>query len=279
MSGNVEQQTRQIHCASCGRNFRWAPELAGRTMKCPCGTALRVPAVVSCGGADDDFGEYDVAEPPPAPAPPAAAAVGLTAPAGSADAPHAAPGAPITIHLPPQRKRLRPEPRVDPETLDKPSTLRDWVVPSILIAIGVTLRFVEVTAASESPIHSAGPALATVVMKLVLSVGLMLAGMFLAVQLLEVCFIGALPRTAYKLVAIAVAPGALYGILTHVGGPVYGSILGTFASVVAFGLLFWLLMRLDLKDSGICVLMTWILITAANYAAYRAEGMIRDSWI
>ena len=39
------------------------------------------------------------------------------------------------------------------------------------------------------------------------------------------------------------------------------------------------LMRLDLKDTGWCVLITWIVVTAANYAAYRAEGLIRDTWV
>ena len=133
-------------------------------------------------------------------------------------------------------------------------------------------------AATKTPADF-GPAMGAVAMKLVLSVGLLLGGMFLVVQLLEVCFIGPLHRTAYKLVAIAVAPGALYGILSHVGGDVYGSMIGTFASLAAYGLLFWLLMRLDLKDTGFCVIVTWILITAANYAAYRAEGLIRDSWV
>jgi hypothetical protein len=114
---------------------------------------------------------------------------------------------------------------------------------------------------------------------LTLGVALMLGGMFLAVQVMEVCFVGSLARTLYKLVAIAVAPGALYGILTFLGGPTYGSMIGTFASVAAFGLLFWLLMRLDAKDTGICVLVTWILITAANYVAFRADGLLRDSWV
>lgn len=38
-------------------------------------------------------------------------------------------------------------------------------------------------------------------------------------------------------------------------------------------------MRLDLKDTGICVLVTWILITAANYFAYKVEGLLSDSWV
>ena len=59
----------------------------------------------------------------------------------------------------------------------------------------------------------------------------------------------------------------------------YGSMIGTFVSLAAYGLLFWLLMRLELKDTGWCVLITWIVVTAANYAAYRAEGLVRDTWV
>ena len=48
--------------------------------------------------------------------------------------------------------------------------------------------------------------------------------------------------------------------------------LGVFAGVLAYGLLYYFLLRLDLKDTSVCVLVTWILITAINYAAYRVQG-------
>jgi hypothetical protein len=55
--------------------------------------------------------------------------------------------------------------------------------------------------------------------------------------------------------------------------------LGTFVSLAAYALLFALLMRLDLKDTSVCVILTWIMVTAANYAAYRFEGLVRDAWV
>lgn len=296
MQANVDT-ARQVRCAACGRAFKWKPELSGRTMRCPCGTAVLVPArdaAKSGLDGDDDRGEYDFAEPAaPPPRKPAttlasaaAATVGLAAAAArSADAPPPSPSvatgaaAPITVDLPPQRKRLKQEPRVEVEDIAPPSTLRDIILPSLLIPVGIALRVIEVTVATGEPASGVAGVAAAVALNLALSVGLMLGGMFLAVQVMEVCFVGSLARTAYKLVAIAIAPGALYGILTFFGGPTYGSMIGTFASVAAFGVLFWLLMRLDVKDTGICVLVTWILITAANYAAYRAEGMLRDSWL
>src|SRR5688500_3785632 len=30
-------------CAACGKQFRWKPELAGKTLKCKCGSPLKVP--------------------------------------------------------------------------------------------------------------------------------------------------------------------------------------------------------------------------------------------
>jgi hypothetical protein len=107
----------------------------------------------------------------------------------------------------------------------------------------------------------------------------MIGGMFLAVHMMEICFLGPLSRTAYKLISIGIAPGALYGILSFMGGDTYGAMIGTFASVAAYAVLFWFVMRLDLKDTSMCVILTWILVTAANYAAYRAEGLMKDSWV
>lgn len=283
---------KQIRCTACGRAFKWKPQLVGRSVRCPCGTAMLVRDPAAPKPEGNDGGEYDFAE-QPAPPPPrkattvaalakAQAAVGLDAAAeGSADAPAplAPAAAPIKVDLPLQRKGLKPEPRCLPEDDAPPSALRDFVVPSMLIPLGIALRVVEVTVAGEHMVTGTAAVISAVAIKLALSVGLMLGGMFLAVQVMEVCFIGPLGRTAFKLVAIAVAPGALYGILTFLGGPMYGSMIGTFASVAAFGLLFWLLMRLDLKDTGICVLVTWILITAANYFAYKVEGLLSDSWV
>ena len=50
---------------------------------------------------------------------------------------------------------------------------------------------------------------------------------------------------------------------------------GVAASIAGYSLLFWGLMRLDLKDTSICVMLTWILVSMANYMAYRAEGMMK----
>lgn len=40
----AETDGPRFACPSCGRSYRWKPELAGRTAKCKCGGAIRVPA-------------------------------------------------------------------------------------------------------------------------------------------------------------------------------------------------------------------------------------------
>src|SRR5688572_13552381 len=38
-------------CAACGKQYRWKPELAGKAVKCKCGSAIRVPKEDPAGAA------------------------------------------------------------------------------------------------------------------------------------------------------------------------------------------------------------------------------------
>jgi hypothetical protein len=125
-------------------------------MRCPCGSAILVPT--PRGAGEEEAGEYDFAEPvarrpaayvapaaaAAASAAPAAALVGLAAAPGAADTPLPGAGPVIRADVPPQRRGLRPEERKCDDEIAPPSTLRDLVVPTVLILLGVGLRFVEV---------------------------------------------------------------------------------------------------------------------------------------
>lgn len=301
-----QQQLGQLTCTACGKRFRYKPDLAGKTVSCPCGARIMVPRVqMSAATAppppvympdDAPDREYDMGAPVAKRVTKAAPPVGLAAHAGAADEPFddddddvdfsgpaaTAPAPVKTVHvnLPPQRRGLKQEERKTDEPVFKPSTMRDWIVPSIVIGVGIVLRFIEVMApwATQNPMPI-GEAFTAVALKLFLSVFLMMCGMMLAVNVMEICFLGPMSRTAYKLLAIAVGPGALYGIISFAGGETYGAMIGTFVSVAVYLVLFWALMRLELWETGICVVVTWILVTAANYAAYRAQGLMQDSWV
>jgi hypothetical protein len=116
--------------------------------------------------------------------------------------------------------------------------------------------------------------------RVVLASGLMLLGMFLATALMEVTFVGSFKRSILRFIGIALGPCAIYGICTNgIGGDIAGSSAGVFASIIVYWLLFKLLMKLDLQDATVCTVVTWILVAFANYAAFRAEGIIRGTSI
>jgi hypothetical protein len=92
-----ESQKVKFPCSSCGREFTWKPEIAGKRAKCKCGAVLVVPKtrpVIEDEPApledDDAFGlagedDAEVAPPPPPPLPPTVKS-GKTAVAGRAGA-------------------------------------------------------------------------------------------------------------------------------------------------------------------------------------------------
>jgi hypothetical protein len=83
-------------CASCGKEYRWKPEIAGRKARCKCGqtltvpTAPRAPRVVEpppqaspLDWPDEPAADYAAPPPVPAPSGPACPACGAALPAGA----------------------------------------------------------------------------------------------------------------------------------------------------------------------------------------------------
>jgi hypothetical protein len=267
-----------ILCPSCGKQFRWKPELAGRRARCKCGGVIAIPAEpapkVEAEEADYDF----------APAEPQAPARNVPA---SADRPGLSPAAAAevlqrlgraTAEVPRGSERLLDDTPSVEETF-RLSVLRDVVLPSLLIVAGVALAFVEAMKAGPNPAPTVAAAMPVVAIKLALGVALVLGGMFLSVVVAEVCFIGPVGLTALKLTGIAVGVASVYGLLCYALGDTAGAAAGTFASVALYGVLYALLMRLDLKDTSICVIITWIVVTGANYIAYKVQGWRTESWV
>src|SRR5687767_12957477 len=64
----------KFSCASCGREFRWKPELAGKKAKCKCGAVVAVPTVAPSAAPAPAAVEHDpfdmAGEPEPVAAPP-----------------------------------------------------------------------------------------------------------------------------------------------------------------------------------------------------------------
>jgi hypothetical protein len=170
------------------------------------------------------------------------------------------------------------------EALFRPSTLRDIVLPTAMIAAGMFLAWLEVTRYSLHPAHEIGQMIAAIGLKIVLACALVLGGMYLAAMIGEVIFIGPLWRTIYKLVGIAIGCCAIYGTLSYSqttessSAATYAALLGTFASVAAYFVAYKFLMRLNVRDAAICTIITVILTSIANYLAYKLEGAQSGAW-
>ena len=262
-----------VSCSACGKKFSINPAANDRRLRCPCGQVMLVPAQSRQQGEDDP---YELAEEPaPAPATPKHNTI-----AASKDDVLARLGHTYVAQKklgPDEAETLEAERRLD-EMLD-PSPLREIWIPIGLLAVGLVLNYCDVMYTSRHAPHSAALGAMLALMRAGFSTALIVGGIFLCTVAFDVCIIGQFKRSILRICGIAIAPSALYGVLSYAIGDVAGSASGTLAAIVAYGLLFHFLLNLDLKDTAICVLVTWILITAVNYAAYKVQGVQTGSWI
>jgi hypothetical protein len=102
--------------------------------------------------------------------------------------------------------------------------------------------------------------------------------MFLLTTLADINFLGTFQNCILRFCAIAIGPSAVYASLTYtIGGDMAGPFMGAMASIALYGILFWGLMRLDLQDTSICVIVTFSVVMLANYFAFRFAGIIHGS--
>src|SRR5207253_11461064 len=47
----AETAQAKFSCPSCGRQFSWKPELAGKSAKCKCGATVKIPAQAPAASA------------------------------------------------------------------------------------------------------------------------------------------------------------------------------------------------------------------------------------
>jgi len=272
----ADQET--VACGACGKRFSVPSAATDRQIRCSCGQITRLPARrpvptpgAAAGQSPDDL--YDLADEPAEPMP------------RHADGPVSPEEVLARLgHAHIQKKHVEPDAQAlaaqrEIDQMLAPAPLREVVIPIVLIAIGLVLSDYEVMRATNRPPASMIEGVVIVLMRAALSMGLVVGGVFLATAVFEVCIMGSFKRSILRICAIAIAPAALYGICSYGIGDVAGSATGTLVSVLAYALLFYLLMKLDAKDTSICVLVTWILVTFANYMAFKLQGARSGSWL
>jgi DNA-directed RNA polymerase subunit RPC12/RpoP len=295
-----------ITCAGCGKRFKWKLELAGKRVKCPCGTVILVPQRVAVLEGIYDLFEGEAQDAPPLPKavaeeepvgagvkagarsvgaaartkPAAPAAKKVASAGGNPDA--AAIAERLGIALP-TRKRIDHTADVkagrdELEQLSRGTPLRNIILPIFIILGGMILSFVQVRFWDDKVATTDGAALSVMATRAVISVALMLFSMFLLTTLADVNFPGTFQNAALRLCAIAIGPSGVYAALTFlIGGDMAGPFSGAMASIALYGILFWGLMRLDLQDTSICVIVTFSVVMISNYFAFKFAGLIQGS--
>jgi hypothetical protein len=274
-----------IKCDSCGKQFKWREEIAGRRMKCPCGGVVSVPVNAPGGAVHAEVGAASAAG---GAKPQAARASG-----GGGGARVNAAAIMAAKGLPPPRGKTRAVRELENaksgqeelEEMAKTNLMRDVIIPIPIIVAGLALSYLNVTKWPMPGKQAAPPgqALGMVAIAAVVSVVLVVGAIFLTTILADVTFVGKFHNTILRLCAIAIGPSAIYAIMSATVGvdgneaSMAGTGLGALLTIVCYGLLYWGLMRLDFKDTAVCVMVTFFLVMFSQYMMWRLEGIARGS--
>ncbi len=303
----------RIVCRACGKQYRWKPELTGRKVKCGCGQVMQISQDAPPAPGDELYNVVPDDGGGTRPATRSAAVAGIAARASSGSATNACPScggamaaeavicidcgydtrsgmklgvapAPAVAAAAPtadspapwvyRRKGLTQEAPVEAQ----PSALRDLVLPSLLIPLGVFLCFYAEMHRKDTA-QSLQHVTPVVVSGMMISIGFMLGGMFLAAAIGGVAFADKPRVTVLKTCAVALVPGALAAIVDPMVGGINGNIVGNLAAVGLYWGLFALLFRLPGQDTVICVMIVWIIRVAVAYGMYKLEEFRSGSWI
>ena len=239
-------------CPACGARFAWKPDLAGRKVRCKCGTDFAVPFAPGEAGT---------------------AAINL-APAGPAAAAPARPAAAVGVPsqyahnagLMPKQYTAEPE---DPSAT--PSALKDLYVPPVLIVVGAVLRLVQLMFLSETGGNQWGGAaeaprgfavaVGLILCETVVTVAVMLGGALLSFRIMDV-ELGSLGRAAFKLLALAVfaaGTASLTAVIDRDRYSVAGLVLAWHVMIVLYWIGFAFFFSLGLQETVLTVAIVGVL--------------------
>jgi hypothetical protein len=252
-------------CEECGRAYRWKPELAGRELKCACGSVITAPAE----RPDVDGDLYNFADDAPAtkpaaprvPTTPAKVGEGVVAPAAvrAADA-----GRTIEYQ--------RPTTPGNPTDIERlfPDRVKDLYMPLALIAAGTLVHVIY----AVFQVRGGGYRLPVAMMQLgwhvVVQTGLMLVALLIAAKFRGIQF-GPLPTTIIKLCAVTLTPGAVAIIAIPLAFivPVLGGIVILLVEFCAYFAILGALFDLDQSDTWYCICVIFIVNVTVYFVQFK----------
>jgi hypothetical protein len=286
-----------ITCGVCGRRFALKPEYLGRKLKCKCGHVLSAspsaspsvstpttprapapappplaaiakhstaPAKPPPPPAAEDDGTYDIV-PDPAPARPAqvtAHPAPFPAPVASEGGIGLTPAAAAAVL--PYRGMVRRRPEETAELAKH--QVREFILPSGLIAVGLLLTFVEARLflGNWNPIAL----VAYVGITTVINLAMIFAALLLTARLLDLG-LGEIGPALLKIAAVAILPSAVGGIIREGLSP-FGGYLAFGVTIVAYWFLLWLHFEMDFQEMTICTAIIWVIRTWLGMLVFMA---------
>ena len=241
-------------CESCGKSYRWKPELAGRRAKCKCGAVMLCPATEP-GKQEDDLFELapDVNE-AKSPRPVVAATHVAT---------HAVPIATTPSGVPLQYR----SPKNAEKASGEPTQLIDLWAPLFLIGGGVAGEILAAFIRTRGDPQGMAGAMFGLSVGIFVGTAFMVVGMWVAAKLRGLS-LGSPGTALLKLCAIAIAPGAAIDLLDLPLRiiPLFGWIIAWIIGFILYFALIGTLFELDQEDTWYCVMVIFLVKIATALA-------------
>jgi hypothetical protein len=199
----------QFACEKCDKELEYGADAAGLQVRCPgCRTPITVPETASL---------------PPARERPTEVAK-------------------------PKKKKKKRRPSDDSLNGRRPSHTPEWIIPVVMMVLGLILTLVSVSAAFEGGLLLA---LKVILVEAVVMVPITLLAMYVAVLLLDVSF-GELPTAALKVAGIVIGGNGAVWLCIWIGFPV---ILLWLMSLVLTYTFFVMLFNLDHQEAIMSIIV------------------------
>lgn len=256
----------KISCDGCGRQYKWKPEIAGRKVRCKCGSILTVPQAQPEPPQEDDL--YSFADEIVSSVQSGGGAVAPIAPIAMASSAAAVPPIkPIAPVVTPARSAV-PSPMLGYQTrptqrqVEQGSALgiegsmgKDLILPIAMILGGTVLNFITLCVIGSAPF---GEAALWIGVSSILSTLLIAVGCFAAIKLLDFS-LGAPLQALLKVAAVAIAPDAVGDLITAVVP--FGGMLAIFLTLGIYFALLMAFFDLDGTEVMITTCIFWVIQT------------------
>ena len=287
----MSQSAPQFACPHCGSLKTWKAHIAGKHARCSCGKTLTIPdkPLDDAGVADSledafaiaafDKSNVDIDANAPLQLAPSATKTPAFVPPPIVIEREEADGSVSSVTRTtirsdtaslPYRKGLQREAPPPAPTISPP---RDYILPAILIVVGLALCLLDGTYKGDDASVPLRAAIGSISFNIAASLALAIGAVFAASAMGGVAFHEPIPLVIYKLCAVALAPGAIGSLATHWIGGFNGDMAGVFIGVGCYFALFFALFRIAMTDRVVCVLLMFIIRTAVAYMVFKLQGV------